>query len=116
MTLYGIKNCDTMRKARRWLDEHGVAYDFHDVRKDGMDPDLLGRWCDELGWETLLNRRGTTWRRLPEPDRQGIDAAKAVALMVRHPTMIKRPVLDLGEARLVGFSPDRYAVLFEATP
>jgi arsenate reductase len=116
VTLYGIKNCDTMRKARRWLEGHGVEYRFHDYRKDGIDAARLRGWCGELGWETLLNRRGTTWRRLPEAQREGVDAARAIALMVEHPAMIKRPILDLGDRRVAGFAEDRYRDLFESSP
>ena len=111
-TLYGIRNCDTMKKARTWLDARGVAYDFHDYKVAGIDADRLTRWCGEHGWEALLNRAGTTFRKLPEADRQGLDMAKAVALMVAQPSMIKRPVLDLGDRRLVGFRPDAYERAF----
>jgi arsenate reductase len=109
--LYGIKNCDTVRKARRWLDEHKVEYRFHDFRADGLDPQRLRTWADELGWEILLNRRGTTWRKLPEERRENIDQTSAIELMHEHPSLIKRPVLDLGSQRLVGFDTARYAAL-----
>ncbi|MEJ2479211.1 MAG: ArsC family reductase [Acidihalobacter sp.] len=109
--LYGIKNCDTVRKARRWLDEHGVNYRFHDFRADGIDLGRLRAWADELGWETLLNRRGTTWRKLPDERRNGIDLDRAVELMLEQPALIKRPVLDLGTQRMVGFDAARYADL-----
>ena len=109
MTLYGIRNCDTMKKARAWLDAHGVAYRFHDYRVDGVDEAALVAWVAEHGWERLLNRAGTTFRRLPEDARAGLDAARAVALMTAHPALIRRPVLDLGHRRLVGFSPEHYA-------
>ncbi len=102
-TMYGIKNCDTVKKARAWLDAQGVAYAFHDYKKAGVDGARLRGWVDEFGWEKILNRAGTTFRKLPEADKQGIDADKAVALMLAQPSMIKRPVLDLGERRLVGF-------------
>jgi len=111
-TLYGIRNCDTMKKARAWLDGRGVAYEFHDYKVAGIDADRLTRWCDEHGWEVVLNRAGTTFRKLPEADRQGLDTAKAVALMVAQPSMIKRPVLDLGDRRLVGFKPEAYERAF----
>ena len=111
ITLYGIKNCDTMKKARRWLDDNGVAYRFHDYRVDGLDRRQLRRWVDELGWETLLNRRGTTWRALPEPVRETLDAAGAVKLMLDNPAVIKRPLLDTGKRRLVGFDPEIYRQL-----
>lgn len=108
-TLYGIKACDTMKKARDWLDQHGVAYQFHDYKAVGIDKPRLQAWVDELGWEVVLNRAGTTFRKLPESDRQDLDAARAIDLMLAQPSMIKRPVLDLGTQRLVGFKPDLYA-------
>ena len=107
-TLYGIKACDTMKKARDWLDQHGVAYQFHDYKAVGIDKPRLQAWVDELGWEVVLNRAGTTFRKLPESDRQDLDAARAIDLMRAQPSMIKRPVLDLGIQRLVGFKPDLY--------
>ncbi len=110
ITIYGIRNCDTMKKARTWLDGHGVAYGFHDYKVAGIDRGRLERWCRELGWETVLNRAGTTFRKLPEADRHALDAPKAIALMLAQPSMIKRPVLDLGDDRLlVGFKPELYA-------
>ena len=109
ITIYGIKNCDTMKKARAWLDGHGVAYDFHDYRAEGVAKDKLKQWSDELGWETLLNRAGTTFRKLPEADKEGLNEKKALALMLAQPSMIKRPVLDLGGKRVVGFKPEIYA-------
>jgi arsenate reductase len=109
ITIYGIKNCDTMKKARAWLDGHGVAYDFHDYRAEGVAKDELKQWSDELGWETLLNRGGTTFRKLPEADKEGLNETKALALMLAQPSMIKRPVLDLGGKRVVGFKPEIYA-------
>lgn len=112
LRLYGIPNCDTVKKARVWLEQHGVTHVFHDYRKDGVDPEALGRWVDEHGWETVLNRAGTTFRKLPEEARIGLDGDKAVALMLAQPSMIKRPVLDLGDRRLVGFKPERYAAAF----
>ena len=112
ITLYGIANCDTMKKARAWLDGHGVAYAFHDYKKAGIDETLVRGWVAELGWETLVNRRGTTWRRLPESAREGVDAESAVRLMVENPSLIRRPVLDTGEARHVGFSEVLYRELF----
>jgi arsenate reductase len=108
ITIYGIKNCDTMKKARAWLDGHGVAYGFHDYKAAGIDRARLEAWCGEVGWERLLNRAGTTFRKLPDADRQGLDAGKAVALMLAQPSMIKRPVLELGDGILVGFRPDAY--------
>jgi arsenate reductase len=112
VTMFGIPNCDTIKKARTWLDAHGVQFAFHDYRKLGVDADALRGWVDELGWEVLLNRAGTTFRALPDADKQGIDAAKAIALMLANPAMIKRPVLDLGDRRMVGFRPEAYAELF----
>ena len=109
LTLYGIKNCDTMKKARSWLDGHGVAYDFHDYKTDGIDRPRLTRWCSEAGWETLLNRGGTTFRKLPDPQRAGLTEQKAIDLMLAQPSLIKRPVLDLGKRLLVGFKPETYA-------
>ena len=109
ITIYGIKNCDTMKKARAWLDSHGVAYGFHDYKTAGIAKDKLKRWSDELGWETLLNRAGTTFRRLADSDKEGLNERKALALMVAQPSMIKRPVLDLGGKLLVGFQPEIYA-------
>ena len=109
ITIYGIKNCDTMKKARAWLDEHGVAYDFHDYKTAGIAKEKLKGWSDELGWETLLNRAGTTFRKLPDGDKEGLNEKKALALMLAQPSMIKRPVLDLGGKLLVGFKPEIYA-------
>ena len=109
VTIYGIKNCDTMKKARTWLDDHEVSYEFHDYKTAGIDVAALARWSKQVGWETLLNRNGTTFRDLPEADKQGLDAAKAIALMLAQPSMIKRPVLDLGGGRLLaGFKPAAY--------
>jgi arsenate reductase len=107
-TLYGIRNCDTMKKARGWLDAHGVGYAFHDYKVMGIDASRLDDWITRVGWEPLLNRAGTTFRKLPDADRENVDAAKAAALMLAQPSMIKRPVLDTGDALLVGFKPDRY--------
>ena len=107
-TIYGIKACDTMKKARDWLDGHGVAYGFHDYKTAGIDRERLEAWSRVVGWETLLNRAGTTFRKLPDADKQGIDEAKAIDLMLAQPSMIKRPVLARGEQLLVGFKPDVY--------
>jgi Spx/MgsR family transcriptional regulator len=112
ITLYGIKSCDTMKKARTWLDEHDVAYDFHDYKIAGIDKKHLESWCKQMGWEIVLNRAGTTFRKVPEADRQNLDAAKAVNLMLAQPSMIKRPVLDLGQRLLVGFKPELYKAAF----
>ena len=108
-TLYGIKACDTMKKARTWLEEHAIDYAFHDYKTQGIDRDSLERWCDEHGWEVLLNRAGTTFRKLDDESKAGLDQARAVELMLAQPSMIKRPVLDLGGRTLVGFKPDLYA-------
>jgi arsenate reductase len=108
-TIYGIKNCDTMKKARAWLDGHGVAYEFHDYKTAGVAKDKLKHWSDELGWEVLLNRAGTTFRKLPDADKEGLNERKALALMLAQPSMIKRPVLELGGKLLVGFKPEIYA-------
>jgi len=109
ITIYGIPNCDTMKKARTWLESHGVAYVFHDYRKQGLEPEQLDGWVKKLGWEVLLNKAGTTFRKLPDADKKNLDAGKAMVLMLAHPTMIKRPVLDLGGRLLVGFKPEVYA-------
>ena len=109
ITIYGIKNCDTMKKARAWLDGHGVKYNFHDYKSEGIGKEKLTAWSEELGWEVLLNRAGTTFRKLPDGDKEGLNEKKALALMLEQPSMIKRPVLDLGRKRLVGFKPDIYA-------
>jgi Spx/MgsR family transcriptional regulator len=106
--IYGIKNCDTMKKARDWLDSHGVTYEFHDYKASGVDAATLARWCGKVGWETLLNRAGTTFRKLPDAQKTGLNERKAVALMLAQPSMIKRPVLETGMRILVGFKPDIY--------
>lgn len=103
--LYGIPNCDTVKKARSWLDRHGIASAFHDYKKEGVDVATLARWADAAGWEALLNRRGTTFRKLGEADRADIDRAKALALMAAHPSLIKRPVVEGEGVLLVGFVP-----------
>jgi arsenate reductase (glutaredoxin) len=109
ITIYGIKNCDTMKKARAWLDKKGVDYAFHDYKTAGIERERLEKWEKKVGWEKLLNRAGTTFRKLPDKDKAGIDARKALALMLKQPSMIKRPVLDLGGGKLVvGFSPELY--------
>lgn len=107
-TLYGIKNCDTMKKARSWLDAHAVAYHFHDYKVSGIDRATLTGWVDQVGWEVLLNRSGTTFRKLPEAARTGLDREAAIALMLAQPSMIKRPVLELADKLLVGFNTDTY--------
>ena len=108
-TIYGIKNCDTMKKARAWLDDHGVDYAFHDYKTEGVDQEQLKRWSGQVGWEVLLNRAGTTFKKLPEADKEGLNERKALALMLAQPSMIKRPVLETDAKLLVGFKPDIYA-------
>ena len=107
-TIYGIKACDTMVKARAWLADHGVAYDFHDYKASGIDRGRLEGWARQVGWEVLLNRVGTTFRKLPEADKAGLDEAKAIGLMLAQPSMIKRPVLETDDGLLVGFKPEVY--------
>ena len=109
ITIYGIKNCDTMKKARAWLDSHDVAYSFHDYKAEGIDKARLQRWAKEVGWEMLLNRAGTTFRKLDDAAKEGLNESKAIALMLEQPSMIKRPVLDLGGKLVVGFKPEIYA-------
>jgi len=108
-TLYGIPNCDTVKKARVWLTQHDVAHAFHDYKKAGIDRARVEGWVAEHGWEVVLNRAGTTFKALPDADKADLTSAKAVDLMLAQPSMIKRPVLDLGGRTLVGFKPDRYA-------
>jgi arsenate reductase len=112
VTIYGIKNCDTMKKARAWLDARGVPYAFHDYKAVGLERGVLEGWARQVGWETLLNRAGTTFRALPEKDKADLSEKKAIALMLAQPSMIKRPVLDSGKALLVGFKPDQYEKAF----
>ena len=115
VTIYGINNCDTMKKARAWLVCHGVEHEFHDYKVDGLERERLERWCKKLGWETLLNRSGMTFRKLPDKDKQSLDASKAMAMMLAQPTIIKRPVLDLGGGKLlVGFKPEIYSATMAA--
>lgn len=112
ITFYGIKNCDTVKKARTWLDTKGVAYTFHDYKTAGIDAGRLKAWAGEVGWENLLNSAGTTFRKLPDAAKANLTEAKAIALMLEQPSMIKRPVLDLGKRRVVGFKPELYAKEF----
>ena len=112
IVIYGIKNCDTMKKARAWLEAHKVAYRFHDYKAEGIDRARLETWVKALGWETLLNRAGTTFRKLPDKDKDGLNEKKAIALMLAQPSMIKRPVIEKGAKRLVGFKPNDYAKAF----
>jgi arsenate reductase len=111
--IYGIKNCDTMKKARAWLDKRGVDYVFHDYKIAGIERTKLEKWAKKVGWETLLNRAGTTFKKLPDKDKSGLSETKAIALMLKQPSMIKRPVLEAGAGRLlVGFKPEVYAAAF----
>ncbi len=110
-TLYGIKNCDTMKKARAWLESHGVEYAFHDYKESGIERAKLEGWLKTVGWEVLLNRAGTTFRKLPDAAKSNLTETKAVTLMLEQPSMIKRPVLERGKTVLVGFSPEKYAAL-----
>ena len=109
ITIYGIKNCDTMKKARAWLEQRGVDYAFHDYKAKGIEADKLNRWAKKAGWETLLNKSGLTFKKLPEKDKEGLTENKAIKLMLAQPSMIKRPVLELpGGKLLVGFKPETY--------
>ncbi|MGB5637829.1 MAG: ArsC family reductase [Sedimenticolaceae bacterium] len=112
IALYGIPNCDTMKKARVWLTEHGVEYAFHDYKKAGIDEKMLRAWVAELGWQALLNTRGLMWRKVPQEVRDSIGEESAIALMLETPSIIKRPVLDTGSQRHVGFKPDQYEQIF----
>jgi arsenate reductase len=112
ITIYGIKACDTMKKARSWLDARGVEHAFHDYKTKGIERDALEAWAQSVGWDTLLNRSGTTFRKLSDDDKASLDQSKAIALMVAQPSMIKRPVLDLGGKLIVGFKPEIYETAF----
>lgn len=112
VTVYGIPNCDTMKKARTWLDSQNIAYAFHDYKKAGIDAAKLRSWCNDLGWNVVLNRAGTTFKALPQEDKDNLDAGKAIALMLAQPSMIKRPIIESGAKILVGFKPDAYAAHF----
>ena len=111
ITIYGIRNCDTMKKARAWLEAHGADYDFHDYKTAGIDRATLEKWVKVVGWEVLLNRAGTTFRKLPDDAKQDIDERKAIKLMLEQPSIIKRPVLEQGRTLLVGFTEDRYSAI-----
>lgn len=115
MILYGIRNCDTVRKARAWLDARGLAYKFHDYKTAGIDSGRLRTWAEELGWEKLLNRAGTTFRKLPDADKAGLDEDRAIALMQARPSMIRRPLLNLGSRRLLGFDEGAWAAALAGT-
>lgn len=109
LIVYGIPNCDTVKKAKTWLDGRGLGFAFHDYRQAGVDAGQLARWCDVLGWEAVLNRSGTTFRKLSEAERTGLNQARAVALMIAQPAMIKRPIVEYDRGLLVGFKPDQWA-------
>ncbi len=112
ITLYGIKNCDTIKKARRWLDNHAIDYKFHDFREDGLDAAAVKGWLAELGWEVIVNKRSTTWKQLDKTVQTNMDEKTAQAAILEHPTLIKRPLLDTGKERFVGFSAERYQSVF----
>ena len=112
ITLYGIKNCDTVKKARRWLDNHAIDYQFHDFREDGIEAKAVAQWLAELGWEAVVNKRSTTWKQLDKSAAQNMDETRAQSAIVEHPTLIKRPLLDTGKERFVGFSAERYQSIF----
>ena len=112
ITLYGIKNCDTVKKARTWLEQHGVDYQFHDFRTDGLEQDTVAGWLDELGWETLVNKRSTSWKALDTATRETMNADTALAAIMLQPTLIKRPLLDTGHERFTGFSVASYQTIF----
>ncbi|MCO6185525.1 ArsC family reductase [Rhizobium sp. L1K21] len=114
VTIYGIKNCDTMKKAFTWLNDQGVAYDFHDYKKSGIDEQSLKTWCAAIGWEKVLNKAGTTFKKLPDEDKTDLDEAKAIQLMAANPSMIKRPITDKDGALMAGFKPELYADFFKA--
>ncbi len=110
--IYGIPNCDTMKKARQWLDAHGIAYEFHDYKKEGVDEKRLRHWVEQVGWESLLNRRGMMWRKLDQAVKDDIDEASAIRIMLETPSIIKRPVLEWGDTLHLGFKDAQYAKLF----
>jgi arsenate reductase len=112
ITMYGIKACSTVKKARDWLDAHNIVYDFHDYKLAGADPNRLRAWCEEFGWEVVLNRAGTTFRKLSEGDKENLDIKKAITLMQAQPSMIKRPIVETDTRRLVGFKPELYREAF----
>ena len=113
ITLYGIPNCDTVKKARSWLDKHNITYRFHDYKKEGVAKTRLIDWCNELGFEVLVNQRGTTWRNLPTSAKENLTKARAIELMIESPSLIKRPVIDTGKKRIVGFNEDQYKKYFK---
>lgn len=111
LTIYGITNCDTCRKARKWLDQQSVPHQFHDLRVDGLDAETIARWAERTDWQELLNTRSLTWRKVPQADREDITRGSAIALMLEQPTLVKRPVLESAELIVVGFSPEQYEKL-----
>lgn len=111
LKLYGIPNCNTVKKARQWLEDRGIEYQFHNFKKEGLAAEQVDAWLDQLDWEILINRRGTTWRKLPDTERSDLDRAKARELMLTNPSLIKRPVIETGDILLVGFDPDRYETI-----
>ena len=113
-TLYGIKNCDTVKKARNWLEQQGIDYQFHDFRDDGLEQDAVARWLTELGWETLINKRSTSWKALDEATREAMSDSTALTAIMEQPTLIKRPLLDTGQKRHTGFKADTYTTIFGA--
>lgn len=112
LTLYGIPSCDTCRKARKWLEQEGIEYTFHDVRKEGLDSALLERWSKRLGWEKLINRQSLTWRKVPEADRENMNKSRAILTLIEHPTLLKRPVLESSKMLAVGFTEASYKEIF----
>ena len=112
ITLYGIKNCDTVKKARKWLEDHAVDYQFHDFRSDGLEQDAVQGWLAELGWQNLVNKRSNSWKALDEQTRNDMDEQSALAAILEQPTLIKRPLLDTGHERFTGFSADSYQKIF----
>ncbi|MEE8350801.1 MAG: ArsC family reductase [Rhodospirillales bacterium] len=112
--VFGLKNCDTCRNALKWLTEKGLDHSFQDFRKDGLETAMLARWIKAVGWETLLNKRGTTWRGLPDGDKEGVDEGKAAALMLAHPALIKRPVFEFGKNFIIGFKDEQRQQLLKA--
>lgn len=111
--MYGIPNCDTVKKTRRWLDNNGVEYEFHNYKKLGIEANTLKQWCKEHGYETLINKRGTTWRRLDEAEKENLNQKKAIALMLSNTSLIKRPIIEHGNTRVIGFDEAQYTEIFE---
>lgn len=113
ITLFGIPNCDTIKKARKWLEQHHIHYTFHDLRKDGLTDKQVQSWLDAFGWEAVLNRRGSTWRRLSQAERDGVNADNVLALLLDHPSMIKRPILQVSDEQHLGFNTSTYRRIFQ---